>query len=106
MQTDPADHDLKLRQRELLADLGACALKAEDLDGLLTEACRLVATGMDVRMAKVLEYLPGENCLLVRAGIGWHEGVVGHAKLGADTGSHAGHAPVSTQPVICNDLAT
>lgn len=105
MQTDPAGTELQLRQRALLAELGAYALKAENLDALLQEACRLAAIGIDVRFSKVLEYIPDGGRLLVRAGIGWNPGVVGHATLEADAGSPAGHALTSGQPVISNDLA-
>jgi two-component sensor histidine kinase len=96
---------LRLRERELLAELGSCALRAEDLDTVLQHASRLVAEGMGTTFCKVLEYLPDENQLLVRAGVGWKEGVVGHAKLDADTGSPAGYALQSGQPVISNNLA-
>ncbi len=99
-------HALKLRQRELLAELGAFALKTDDLDALLREACRLVALGLDVHFAKVLEYIPSEHTLLVRAGVGWRDGVVGRAKLEADDGSPAGHALRTDRPVISNDLET
>jgi two-component sensor histidine kinase len=95
-----------LRQREHLAELGACALKTGELDELMHEACRLVATGLDVGFCKVLEYLPAENRLLVRAGVGWREGVVGHAKLDAGTASPAGFALRTGQPVISNHLST
>jgi len=96
----------RLMQREHLAELGSCALKAGDLDALLQEACRLVATGLNVRYCKVLEYLPVENQLLVRAGIGWREGVVGRVKLDAGTASPAGHALQTGQPVISNRLSS
>jgi two-component sensor histidine kinase len=95
----------RLQQRELLADIGACALKTSDIDSLLQEACRLVAAGLEVRFCKVLEYLAAENRLLVRAGVGWREGVVGHAKLEADTGSPAGYALQTGQPVISQQLS-
>ena len=52
---------VRLRERELLADLGACALKTENLDALLQEASRLVAEGLNTGFCKVLEYLPDEN---------------------------------------------
>ncbi|MEO8714514.1 MAG: histidine kinase dimerization/phosphoacceptor domain -containing protein [Acetobacteraceae bacterium] len=97
--------DLRMRQRDLLADLGTEALRSSDLDRLLDAACPLVAEGMDVSFCKVLELLPGKQRLLVRAGIGWHEGVVGHAELGADDESPAGHALRTNAPVISNDLA-
>lgn len=95
-----------LRQREMVAELGASALRAADLDALLGEACRLVADGLGVRFCKVLEYLPGEGALLVRAGVGWHDGVVGVARLDAGAGSAAGHALYTDQPVISNNLAS
>jgi signal transduction histidine kinase/CheY-like chemotaxis protein len=61
---------------------------------------------MQVRFAKVLEYLPAENRLLVRAGIGWHEGVVGRVTIGADMDSPAGYALHTGKPVISNHLPT
>ena len=102
---DTPDADLRLRHRDLLAELGTEALRSRDLDPLLAEASRIVAEGMGTQFAKVLEYRPAENNLLVRAGVGWHEGVVGHATLGADDGSPAGYALKTTEPVIANDLA-
>ncbi len=95
-----------LRHRDLLAVLGAAALRGRSLDALFDEASRLVALGLNTRFAKVLEYLPVEHALLVRAGCGWREGVVGHVKLGADDASPAGHALRTSEPVLSNDLAT
>ena len=42
--------------------------------------------------------------MLVRAGIGWGEGVVGHATVGADLASPAGYALQTGKPVISNHL--
>jgi two-component sensor histidine kinase len=93
------------RHRDLLAALGAAALRGRSLDALLDEASRMVAIGLNSQFAKVLEYLPAEHALLVRAGYGWREGVVGHAKLGADDASPAGYALHTSEPVLSNDLA-
>lgn len=95
----------RLRQQSLLADLGVFALKCRDLDILFNEACRLCAAGLDTSLSKVLEYMPEANRLLVRAGIGWHPGVVGHATVGADMESPAGFALRTGMPVISNELA-
>lgn len=102
--TEPASSDNRLRHRDLLADLSTEALRSRDLDHLLTEACRLVAEGMGVRFCKVLELLPDKKRLLVRAGVGWEPGVVGHAVLLADDQSPAGHALRTDEPVIANNL--
>jgi two-component sensor histidine kinase len=96
----------QLRHRDLLAELGTAALRGRQLDDLLGEVCRIAADGMGTSFAKVLEYLPDRHALLVRAGIGWREGVVGHALLGADNASPAGYALRTTEPVISDDLVT
>src|SRR6185312_10131951 len=98
--------DLRLRHRDLLAELGTEALRSRELDPLLNEASRIVAEGMGTQFAKVLEYRRAENNLLVRAGVGWRAGVVGEATLGADAASPAGYALKTGEPVIANDLAT
>lgn len=94
------------KQRAALADFGGNALRSTDLDGLLQEATRLVSEALDVKLVKVLELLPGGDALLVRAGVNWNPGVVGHATLGAHADSPAGYALQTCEPVISNDVAT
>ena len=74
----------RIRQQEILAELGVSALQGASLDQLLTDTVRLTAQGLDADFCKVLELLPSENQFLVRAGVGWSRGVVGVAKVGAD----------------------
>jgi PAS domain S-box-containing protein len=94
----------RLRQQEILAELGARALRGGDRDTLLQEAARLVALGMGTRFAKIMEYLPEEDQLLVRAGVGWRDGIVGQYRTGADLTSPSGHALRTDEPVISNHL--
>lgn len=96
----------RLRQQRLVAAFGTEALRATDFDDLLHEAAGVAAEGLGVRFTKVLEYLPQEDALLIRAGAGWQEGVVGVIKLGADTASPAGFALKTGEPVISNHLAS
>jgi two-component sensor histidine kinase len=95
----------RLRQQSLVASFGTEALRAGDFDALLDAAARSAAEGLGTELAKVLEYLPGQDALLIRAGVGWQEGVVGVVKLGADTASPAGFALKTARPVISNHLA-
>jgi PAS domain S-box-containing protein len=94
----------RLRQQEVLAELGARAIQGGDLVALLQEATRLVALGMGTRFAKIMEYLPGEGHLLVQAGVGWREGVVGQYRTGADLTSPSGYALQTNEPVISSHL--
>jgi hypothetical protein len=74
----------RIRQQELLAELGVLALQRTSFIGMLDHTARMTAEGLDAEYCKVLEYIPAENRLLVRAGVGWSEGVVGAASVGAD----------------------
>jgi two-component sensor histidine kinase len=95
---------LRIRQQELLAELGVLALQGTNFVGMLNHTARMTAEGLRAEYCKVMEYIPAENRLLVRAGVGWADGVVGHATVGADLASPAGYALRTGKPVISNHL--
>ena len=95
---------LRIRQQEILAELGVLALQGTDFLELLNYTARLTAEGLGAEYCKVLEYIPAEGRLLVRAGVGWQDGVVGTASVGADLASPAGFALRTGKPVISNHL--
>ena len=96
----------RLRQQAAaIADFGMLALRTHDLDALLQRGSALVADGLDIAQAKVLELLPGGDGLLVRAGVGWGPDVVGKATIGADRRSPAGYALQTGEPVVSADLS-
>jgi two-component sensor histidine kinase len=95
---------VRIRQQELLAELGVLALQGTSFIEMLNHTARVTAEGLEAEYCKVLEYIPAEKRLLVRAGIGWGEGVVGHATVGADSASPAGYALHTGKPVISNHL--
>jgi len=78
---------LRIRQQELLAELGVLALQGTSFIEMLNHAARVTAEGLGAEYCKVMEYIPTENRLLVRTGVGWDEGVVGHATVGTDLAS-------------------
>lgn len=94
----------RIRQQEILAELGVIALQGALFEKLLEETARLTAEGLRAEFCKVLEHIPSENRLLVRAGTGWAPGIVGHASVGADIESPAGFALRTGKPVISNHL--
>jgi two-component sensor histidine kinase len=95
---------LRIRQQEILAELGVLALQGAGFLDLLNQTARLTAEGMEAEFCKVLEYMPAENRFLVRAGVGWHVGIVGVATVGADLESPSGFALRTGKPVISNHL--
>jgi two-component sensor histidine kinase len=94
----------RLRQQELLAELGVLALKGTPFQELLDHTARLTADGLEADFCKVMEHLPAEDRLLVRAGVGWEPGIVGTATIGADLESPGGFALRTGKPVISNHL--
>jgi two-component sensor histidine kinase len=94
----------RIKQQEILAELGVAALQGRSVEQLLDETARLTAHGLGTEFSKVLEHIPAENRLLVRAGVGWGPGVVGIASVGADLESPAGFALRTGKPVISNHL--
>src|SRR3972149_822679 len=72
----------------------------------MDEAVSLVAQILGVEYCKILELHPDGNALLLRAGVGWKEGYVGHATVGTGTESQAGYTLLSNEPVIVEDLIT
>ena len=94
----------RIRQQELLAQLGVLALQRTSFVGMLNQTARMTAEGLGAEYCKVMEYMAAENRLLVRAGVGWDEGVVGTASVGADLASPAGYALRTGKPVISNHL--
>ena len=94
----------RIRQQELLSELGVLALQRTSFSDMLNHTARMTAEGLGAEYCKVMEYIPAENRLLVCAGVGWEEGIVGSASVGADLASPAGYALRTGKPVISNHL--
>jgi two-component sensor histidine kinase len=93
------------RQQAAIAGFGSFALRQADLLTILTEAARVCAEGLNVPFCKVCRYRPETDDLLIEAGHGWHEGVIGHVVSQADGSSPQGRAFTTGEPSICNDLS-
>lgn len=99
-----AELPYRLRQQGLLVEFGRVALKTRDFQVILQQASELCSAGLETGFAKVLEYLPENKRLLVRAGVGWKPGTINVVTLAADKSSPAGYAYQTGETVICNDL--
>ena len=95
-----------LRHHTTLARFGELALSSNDLDEILTEACRLAGEALGTDLAKVVELQEDGKTLIVRVGVGWKPGVVGVAKITADADTSEGHALRTGEPMISPDIAT
>jgi len=95
-----------LRQQATLANFGEFALRADDLDKVLHEACRLLGDALHTDLAKVMELQEDGVTLLVRAGVGWPPGIVGKATARAEKGSSEGYALQTGNPAASSNIDT
>ena len=94
-----------LRRQKILADFGDFALQSDDLDEILTEACRLMGDAMGTSRAKVLEIEGDGKMLLVRAGVGWAPDIVGRARIAMGKHSSESFSINERKPVISRDIS-
>jgi PAS domain S-box-containing protein len=94
----------RVRQQESVVHIGERALSGLELPLLLQEACERVANTLDVKFCKVLELRPGGEMLLLKAGVGWRNGLVGQAVVPTNLGSQAGYTLTCNRPIIVEDL--
>jgi PAS domain S-box-containing protein len=95
---------IRARQQETVAQLGQLALQGVDLNELMQECVQRTAQTLEVELCKVLQLSPEGDVLTLIAGVGWNEGLVGKATVGAGLDSQAGYTLQSNDPIIVEDL--
>lgn len=93
------------RYQHSLSQFGEFVLDHDELDDILNEACRLVAQGLGVDLAKVVEIDRSSDTGLVRAGVGWKPGVVGKERIALSERSSEAFAVAKSEPVITRDIS-
>jgi PAS domain S-box-containing protein len=103
-----AEQEIETRthQQAVVSEIGLWALTNDDLQSLMDDTVAFVAQTLDVEYCKIVELLPSGEELLLKAGAGWEEGLVGHTRVGAGIDSQAGYTLLSEEPVIVEDLST
>lgn len=95
----------RLKQQGALAQLGERALAEHELERLLNDAVNTVALTLSVDYVKVLELLPGDVELLLRAGVGWKKDLIGAIVAANTPNSIARYTLDSGVPVVTEDYA-
>lgn len=95
---------VRVQQQAMVAELGQLALAGADLQQLFDRAVTMVATTFGVEFCKILELLPDKRAMKLVAGLGWRDGVVGHATVPAGHDSPAGFTLLAKEPLIIEDL--
>jgi two-component sensor histidine kinase len=95
----------RVKHQEALVQLGERALAEADLEHLLGDAVATVAMTLAVDFVKILELLPGNDDLLLRAGLGWKPELAGGTIGSAASGSYGRYVLDSPLPVVTEDFA-
>jgi PAS domain S-box-containing protein len=95
----------RVKQQEALAQLGERALVEPDLERLLKDAVSTVAVTLSVDFVKILELLPGNTDLLLRAGFGWKQDLIGSIVASTEPNTYARCTLDSPSPLIIDDFS-
>ena len=90
-------------QQAAVALLGEHALEGASTIDLMDEAVNGAARMLGAEISAVWEFLPDEDCLVLRSGIGWPETEIGSLRYPAGEGSQAGYTLLSRAPVVVED---
>jgi diguanylate cyclase (GGDEF)-like protein/PAS domain S-box-containing protein len=96
----------RVAQQAAVARLGERALEGASPEELMQEAVDRAAELLDCELAAVLELVAAERCLVMRAGVGWPQEMVGSVRAPTGKGSQAGAAILQRAPVVVTDWAT
>jgi len=96
--------EIREQQQSVVARLGMQALSGTDPEDLMHQAVRQVALTLKVDFCKVLKYQYEQQNLIMVAGIGWQEGLVGQATVPNNQNSQAGYTLLSQEAIIVDDL--
>lgn len=100
-----ASVETMLGRQHALADFGEFALNSDKLQEILSEACRLVAEALETDYAKIIQIENDRDELLVKAGVGWPDGVVGGERVSLGERFSESYAILQRRPVITNNIA-
>jgi two-component sensor histidine kinase len=96
----------KLRRHvRILVDLGRLAGETIPLERFLSQAVAQVARAVEIDHVKILCYRRRTADLLMEAGVGWKDGVVGSATFPADLSSPPGRTYQTGEPLIIEDTS-
>ena len=91
-------------QQTVVSALGQFALVSKDLSALLNQAVMLVGQTVEVQYCGILELRAEQNDLLLRAGVGWKQGAVGHRTMEIDPRTQSGFTLQAGEPVVVEEL--
>ncbi|QQS44244.1 PAS domain-containing protein [Candidatus Roizmanbacteria bacterium] len=97
----------RLSRQLSISELSRKALSENDIYQLFQLSVDQLREVLQIDAAKVLELMPDNKCMMLRAGFGWNKKTITHNTIiEKDSHSQAAYALKSKKPVIVDDLRT
>lgn len=94
----------RLKQQSAVAAFGSYALHEPNFAKVMDRAVQVAADVLDVPLTKILRFVDSADHLILCAGIGWTDGLVGQGQVGIERSSQAGYTLLVKEPVLVSDL--
>jgi PAS domain S-box-containing protein len=101
-----AELERRAAQQAAVAVLGEHALEGASTGELMEEAVSSATKMLGVEIAAVWEFMPEQDSLILRSGLGWPDSAIGTLRYPAGAGSQAGYTLQGGLPVIVEDWDT
>ena len=96
----------KLRQNEVLVEIGQLFWDEEDINNTMNGIVNLVSRTLKTEFCKILLLDKSKIYLRMVSGVGWKEGIVGHETVDVKLESLARYTLKELNPVVVKDLRT
>lgn len=96
----------RLQREKAVATLAQRALKGADMQAFIGEAVATVARVLAADYCHVFELTSEGDALLLTAGAGWEEGLIGHTTVEASDHSSVSYTLSAGEPVIVDNLTS
>ncbi|SDK00536.1 ATP-binding protein [Natronorubrum texcoconense] len=94
----------RIRQQEVVAELGKRALESSDLDRFLTDAVAAVQEALGADCCGIFEVIPDSDAVALGYGVGWRDGAIGSATVPARSTNSVGCALKTDEVVVATDV--
>ncbi|MEC4983076.1 MAG: PAS domain S-box protein [Oscillatoria sp. PMC 1068.18] len=95
---------ISLQRQKAIAQISQKALSETNLDVFFDETLKIVAQTLAVTHSQVLELLPNQAALSLKAGIGWEQKWLGQTVMGVSPRTQIGYTLQQAQPIVVEDL--
>jgi len=101
-----AELERRAAQQAAVALLGEHALEGANTEELMHEALTSAAQMLGGDKVTIAELLADEDCLVLRAGLGWPDAAIGSFRFAVGEGSQSGYTLLTGMPVVVEDWLT